>query len=79
VTLLIITSTGDVATCNAVHRLVRSGYNPILVAVEPDANFGLVRERARRLGFVAHNVSGRASLDLWQAHSAALPQPERRP
>jgi uncharacterized protein (DUF58 family) len=76
VTLLVITATGDGPTCNALHRLVRSGYNPILVAVEPDANFGLVRERARRLGFEAYNVSGRASLERWQAGLPATARQE---
>lgn len=66
VTLLAVTGAGDEATCNALHRLVRAGYNPILVAIEPDANFGAVRERARRLGFQAYNVTGRAGLDQWQ-------------
>jgi uncharacterized protein (DUF58 family) len=79
VTLLVITAMGDVNTCNMLHRLVRRGYNPILIAVEPDANFGLVRERARRLGFEAHNVSGRAALDQWQARSLSGPPVEVAP
>lgn len=66
VTILAITAQGDERTCNTLHRLVRSGFNPILVAVEPDANFGLVRERARRLGFQAFNISSPRKLDMWR-------------
>ncbi|HOU40686.1 MAG TPA: DUF58 domain-containing protein [Promineifilum sp.] len=63
VTILAITGQGDEPRCNALHRLARAGFNPILIAVEPDANFGLVRERARRLGFRAYNLTSRADLD----------------
>jgi uncharacterized protein (DUF58 family) len=66
VTVLAITNRGDEKTCNTMHRLVRSGYNPILVTVEPDANFAQVRERARRLGFQAFNISSPRKLDVWQ-------------
>ncbi|MBP6015889.1 MAG: DUF58 domain-containing protein [Candidatus Promineofilum sp.] len=66
VTLLAITAAGDIDTCNALHRLARAGFNPILIAIEPDANFGLVRERARRLGFQAFNVHDRRDLTRWQ-------------
>ncbi len=66
VTILAITSRGDPETCNTLHRLARVGYNPVLIAVEPDRDFGLVRERARRLGFNAVNVSGRGGLDQWR-------------
>ncbi len=51
VTILAITSRGDEATCHALHRLVRSGFNPILIVIEGDHNFGLVRERADVLAF----------------------------
>ena len=73
VTIVAITGQGDEARCYALHRLARAGFNPILVAVEPDANFGRVRERARRLGFQAYNVSNRADLDRWQLPGAARP------
>jgi hypothetical protein len=66
VTVLAITARGDEATCNTLHRLVRAGFNPILFAVEPDYNFGIVRERARRLGFRAYKVSGQRDLDRWR-------------
>ena len=74
VTILVITARGDEATCQSLHRLVRAGFNPILLAVEPDYNFGLVRERARLLGFSAFNVTGTSGLDLWRRsrHPAVL-------
>lgn len=56
VTLLTITPRGDLATCNALHRLVRAGFNPVLLAIEADMQFGQVRERARQLGFAAYHV-----------------------
>lgn len=65
-TILAITARGDEATCQALHRLVRLGFNPILIAVEGDHNFGLVRERARLLGFSAYNVTTTSGLDLWR-------------
>ncbi len=71
VTILVITSRGDEETCQTLHRLVRAGYNPILLAVEPDYNFGLVRERARLLGFPAFNVTGNAGLDIWRRSQRA--------
>jgi uncharacterized protein (DUF58 family) len=66
VTILAITANGSEAVCQSLHRLVRAGFNPILITVEPDANFGLVRERARRLGFAAYNVAQLHDLDRWR-------------
>ena len=73
VTVLAITGQGDELRCHALHQLARAGFNPILVAVEPDANFALVRERARRLGFRAYNLTSRADLDRWQRPEAGRP------
>lgn len=66
VTLLVVTARGDVETCQALHRLVRSGFNPILITIEPDYNFGEVRQRARQLGFRAYNVARERDLDQWK-------------
>ena len=66
VTIVAITARGDEATCQTLHRLVRAGYNPILITVEPVHDFGLVRQRARRLGFRAFNVTRSSGLDLWR-------------
>jgi uncharacterized protein (DUF58 family) len=68
VTLLIITPHGDEGTCQACHRLVRTGFNPVLITVEPDYNFGQVKERARRLGFAAYNVAQPKDLDRWRSN-----------
>ena len=73
VTILVITPTGDDVTCQTLHRLVRAGFNPILITVEPDYNFGQVRERARRLGFVAYNVTRLRDLDQWRHRTAQKP------
>jgi hypothetical protein len=66
VTILVITPQGDEATCHALHRLVRSGYNPVLLVVQPTAHFGQVQERARRLGFTALYVPERRDLSKWR-------------
>jgi uncharacterized protein (DUF58 family) len=66
VTILAISPRGDEATCNTLHRLARAGFNPILIAVEADYNFGVVRDRARHLGFQAYKVAGMADLDRWR-------------
>lgn len=63
VTILTLTARGDEAVCQMLHRLVRAGYNPVLLVIDPAANFGLVRERARRLGFRAYPLAGRADLE----------------
>ncbi|HID51446.1 MAG TPA: DUF58 domain-containing protein [Anaerolineae bacterium] len=66
VTILIITARGTEPVCQAIHRLVRLGYNPILITIEPDAQFAQVRERSRHLGFTAYNVIGLADMDIWR-------------
>lgn len=66
VTILVITSRGNMTTCQTLHRLVHSGFNPVLIAVEPDHNFGEVRERSRRLGFLAFNVVSTQDLAPWR-------------
>jgi len=66
VTILAITARGDVATCQTLHRLARSGFNPVLIAVEPEYNFTEVRQRARHLGFMAFNITASHDLDQWR-------------
>jgi uncharacterized protein (DUF58 family) len=66
VTLLAITPRGDEPTCRVLHSLLRAGYNPVLVVVQPVASFGQVQERARRLGFRAYYVPERRDLKVWQ-------------
>jgi uncharacterized protein (DUF58 family) len=67
VTILAITPVGDLATCQMLHRLVRAGFNPVLIVVAPVADFGQVRDRARRLGFHAYQVAQRKALKGWQS------------
>lgn len=65
-TVIAVTPSGDETACAALHRLRRSGLNPVLVVVEPYAQFGIVRERARRLGVLAYEVSNEHDLRQWQ-------------
>ncbi len=66
VTILAITANGSESVCQSLHRLVRAGFNPILIAIEPVYDFGLVRQRARQLGFTAYNVHTPRDLDRWR-------------
>jgi hypothetical protein len=52
--------------------MARRGFNTILIAVEPNANFGKVRERGRRLGFQAFNIADRRDLAPWQRPQTAF-------
>ena len=65
-TVVAITPSGDEATCTALHRLRRAGLNPVLVAVEPHGQFGVVQERGRRLGVLAYLVADEDDLKRWQ-------------
>lgn len=71
VTIIAITAQGDTVTSNALHNLARRGFNPILIVVEPNANFGVVREQARHLGFQAYNINSRRDLTQWQRPKSA--------
>jgi len=73
VTILTVTPKGDEITCQVLHRLVRSGYNPILLVTEPSASFGNVQERARRLGFRAYLTAQERDLDQWRKVGVLLP------
>ena len=67
VTLLTISPKGDEATCQMLHRMLRRGLNPVLIVTQPDYNFGHVQQRARQLGFTAHNVAYKSQLDPWRS------------
>jgi uncharacterized protein (DUF58 family) len=71
VTILAIVADGNEATCRTLHQLVGRGFNVVLVAVEPDANFGLVRERARTLGFRAYNITSKRDFEPLQVVQTA--------
>jgi uncharacterized protein (DUF58 family) len=66
-TVIAISPTGDEETCRALHRLLRAGLNPVLVVAEPHGQFGVIRERARRLGIAAHLVASETDLKRWGA------------
>jgi len=65
-TILVITPNADEATCDAVHHLVRAGFNPILFTVERGQSAREMRARARRLGFSAYQVTRQSDLEPWQ-------------
>lgn len=65
VTIPTITPRGDEATCQALNRLVRAGFNPVLIVVSRGGPFGQVRERARQLGFAAYQVLEKEDLKTW--------------
>jgi hypothetical protein len=66
-TVVLVTATGDETACASLHRLRRAGLNPVLIAVEPHAQFGVVEERCRRLGVIAYLVADEGNLRRWQA------------
>jgi len=64
--VIVIHPSGDDATCRTLHGLVRAGLNPILIVTEPQYQFGVLRERARRLGFPAHLMTDERDLKRWK-------------
>jgi uncharacterized protein (DUF58 family) len=66
VTLLAIIPDEKPGLFDALHRLVRAGFNVVLFIIEPYADFPSVRERARLLGFPAYHVADRDALRRWQ-------------
>jgi hypothetical protein len=70
-TAIAVTPSGDELTCQGLHRLVRAGLNVVMLVVEPYNRFGVVQERARRLGFTAYLVASEEDLDRLQALSGA--------
>jgi len=70
--VIVITPSGSEVTCRALHRLQRAGLNPVLVVIEPYGQFGVVRERARRLGFAAYHVPDEYALAQWRTRAAHM-------
>ncbi|MGE5602580.1 MAG: DUF58 domain-containing protein [Nitrososphaerales archaeon] len=66
-TVVAVTPSADEATSAALHRLRRAGLNPVLIAIEPHAQFGIVYERCRRLGIAAYEIADETALRRWQA------------
>jgi uncharacterized protein (DUF58 family) len=71
-TVIAVAPTGDADTCASLRRMRRAGLNPVLLAVEPHAQFALVRERCRRLGITAHLIADEDDLRAWQASDTLL-------
>jgi uncharacterized protein (DUF58 family) len=69
--IIAITPTGDEKTCSALHQLVKAGYSPMLIIVEPYKDFRLIRDRARSLGFQAYHVGQENDLDRWRSSHRA--------
>jgi len=65
-TIVTITPTGDEKTCSAMHQLVRAGYSPVLIVVEPFTEIRPIRDRARSLGFQAYKVGRMEDLAKWR-------------
>ncbi len=55
-TIFVITPNGDITVTAALHRLVRAGYNPILLLTQPTAKFPAIHARAKQLGFRAYAI-----------------------
>ena len=65
-TVIAVTPDGGEAACRGLHALVRAGLNVVMLVVEPYGQFGIIRERARRLGLTAHRVSSEQDLNRLQ-------------
>jgi uncharacterized protein (DUF58 family) len=81
VTILVISPNADEAFCAALHQLVRSGFNPILIAVEPHIDFIAIRRRTHLLGFEAYHItdpSGFRFLTGLSSHVRAHPHGPKR-
>ena len=65
-TLLVISPHGSEEICYAIHRLVRKGFNPVLVIIEPYADIRSVRLRGRSLGFQVFQISSLREIDIWR-------------
>ncbi len=72
-TVVAVTPTADEAISGALHRLRRAGLNPVLIAIEPHAQFQIVQERCRRLGIAAFQVADEVELRRWQAQAGGAP------
>lgn len=72
-TVLLITANGNDAVCQTLQRLLRSGFNPILITIEPDTQFNRVRERARQAGFRAYQIHDPQALAQWPHSQPVAP------
>ena len=63
-TIIVITPRADDGLTDTLHRLRRSGYNPVLLCIQSVRDFGRIQSRATRLGFQAFHVLREADLSL---------------
>lgn len=66
ITIMVIAPDLEEATRNMLHRLVRAGFNVVMLVVEPYADFSAVHEQARAMGFSAYHVANTQDLSGWQ-------------
>lgn len=72
-TALVVTPSGDEATVQGLHQLVRQGLNVVLLVVEPYHRFEIVQQRARLLGITAYPVANEDELHRLQAQGQRGP------
>jgi hypothetical protein len=66
ITVPVITPQAGEEVVQALHRMVRAGYNPVLIVTTPALRFGQLQAEARQLGFTAYNVAAPPDLDIWR-------------
>lgn len=64
--IIAITPSGDEDTCRAMHQLVRAGYRPLLMLVDPFLDNHDIQSRARNLGFQAYLVGREIDFNKWR-------------
>ncbi len=52
-TILVISPSSDEKLTSHLHSLLRKGFNPVLLCVQPTSDFGRIRQRCHHLGFHA--------------------------
>ena len=63
-TVLVVSPACDEKITGTLHRLLRSGYNPVLLCVQPMREFGRIRQRCKQLGFHAYHVLQETELTI---------------
>ena len=63
-TILVVTPTVSAELSQALHRLARRGYNPILILTDKPRDIAAVRGRAKHLGYLAFEVLAEKDLNL---------------
>ena len=66
ITLLTISPACSPSLTTSLHRLARSGYNPVLILIEATPDLPAIRERGRRLGFTVFSISHPEDLGQWR-------------